>query len=234
MHKISILILVGCLMACHSGRHLSQNAILLTQKVKFKSKKVDLKLQPLIAHDIQENLTLHDELFVTYSLSVVDQDSVVKAAHGTYYLGKVKKGATLSLDSISVLSLDVKEGQKLGIQVALWEIDDYSKSQNFLNKVSLYSGALQIPFAFIEWSSAFNPLGWFLWGTRLSSMGLGFLASIDHDDLLGISEVVWTWDDLSLHNRPRIKSVHLKGKDSAINSFHYKFGYEIKIKDIVK
>ena len=109
-----------------------------------------------------------------------------------------------------------------------------SKSQKFLNKVSTYSNALQIPLTFIEWSSASNPLGWFLWGTRLSSVGLDFLASLDRDDLLGISEVVWTWDDLSLQNRSRIKRIHWKGKDSAINSFYYEFGYEIKVKDIVK
>ena len=221
MHQISIIFLAVCLLACHSGRHLSNKANLLTQKVLLKSKQIDLKLQPLIAHDIQENLTLHDELLITYSLIVVDQDSVVKAVHGTHYLGKVKKGAKMSLDSIPSLRLDVKEGQKLGIQIALWEIDDYSKSQIFLNKVISYSEALQIPLALVEWSSASNPLGWFLWGTRLSSMGLGFLATLDQDDLLGISEVVWTWEDLSILNRSRFKRIDWKGKHSAINSFHY-------------
>ena len=223
-----------CLFGCHSGRRLSPIANVSTKKVQLISKQVDLVLKPLIAHDIQENLTQFDELFVTYSLSVVEKDSVVKAVHGTHYLGKVKRGAKLSLDSIPGLQLDFKEGQKLGIQIALWEIDDYSKSKKFLNKVSTYTNALQIPLTFIEWSSASNPLGWFLWGTRLSSMGLDFLATLDRDDLLGISEGVWSWDDLSLQNRPRIKRIQWKGKDSAINSFHYEFGYEIKVKDIVK
>jgi len=234
MHKFIILLFSLSLIGCHSGRRVSPKANLPTQKVQLKSQQVDLILQPLIANDIQENLTRYDELFVTYSLSVVDRDSVVKSAHGTRYLGKVEKGAKISLDSIPGLRLDVKEGQKLGIQIALWEIDDYSKSQKFLNKVSSYSEALQIPLAFVEWSSVSNPLGWFLWGTRLSSVGLDFLASLDRDDLLGISEVVWTWEDLSLQNRPRIKRIQWKGKDSAINSFHYEFGYEIKVKDIVK
>jgi len=235
MHKYLILLFSLSLIGCHSGRRLTPQANLPIPTVKLKSKQVNLLLQPLIAQDIQENLTRYDELFVTYSLSVVDHDSVVKATHGTRYLDKIKKGARISLDSIpGGLHLDLKEGQKLGIQIALWEIDDYSKSKFFLNKVSSYSGALQIPFALIEWSSASNPLGWFLWGMRLSSVGLDFLASLDRDDLLGISEVVWTWDDLSLQNRPRIKRIHWKGKDSAINSFHYEFGYEIKVKDIVK
>lgn len=229
-----ILLLALCLFGCHSAKHLSPKANVASRKVQFLSKQVDLQLKPLIAHDIQENLTQFDELFVTYSLSVVEKDSVVKAAHGTHYLGKVKRGAKLSLDSIPGLQLELKEGQKLGIQIALWEIDDYSKSQKFLNKVSMYSNALQIPLTFIEWSSASNPLGWFLWGTRLSSMGLDFLANLDRDDLLGISEVVWSWDDLLLNDRPRIKYIHWKGKESAINSFHYEFGYEIKVKDIVK
>ena len=233
MQKFIILFAV-CLFGCHSAKHLYPKANVASKKVQLMSKQVDLKLKPLIAHDIQENLTQFDELFVTYSLSVVEKDSVVKAAHGTHYLGKVKRGAKLSLDSIPGLQLDFKEGQKLGIQIALWEIDDYSKSQKFLNKVSTYTNALQIPLTFIEWSSASNPLGWFLWGTRLSSMGLDFLATLDRDDLLGISEGVWSWDDLSLQNRPRIKRIQWRGKDSAINSFHYEFGYEIKVKDIVK
>ena len=234
MHKFSILMFAVCLFGCRSGRRLSPQENVATKKVQLKSKQVDLLLKPLIAHDIQENLTRYDELFVTYSLSVVEKDSVVKAAHGTHYLGKVKKGAKISLDSIPGLRLELIEGQKLGIQIALWEIDDYSKSQKFLNKVSTYSNALQIPLTFIEWSSASNPLGWFLWGTRLSSVGLDFLATLDRDDLLGISEGVWSWEDLSLQNRPRIKRIQWKGKDSAINSFHYEFGYEIKVKDIVK
>ena len=234
MHKFILIMFAVCMFGCHSGRRFFQKANVASKKVQYISKQVDLQLKPLIAHDIQENLTQFDELFVTYSLSVVEKDSVVKAAQGTQYLGKVKKGANLSLDSIPGLRLDLKEGQKLGIQIALWEIDDYSKSQKFLNKVGMYSSALQIPLTFIEWSSASNPLGWFLWGTRLGSMGLDFLATLDRDDLLGISEGVWTWDDLSLQNRPRIKRIQWKGKDSAINSFHYEFGYEIKVKDIVK
>jgi len=234
MHKFSILMLAGCLLACHSGVHLSSKENFLTQTVQVKSKQIDLVLHPLIAHDIQENLSRYDELFITYSLSAIDQDSVLKAAHGTHYLGKVKKGDILSLDTLPGLKLDIKEGQKLGVQISLWEIDDYSKSQKLLNKVSLYSGTLQIPFALMEWSSASNPLGWILWGTKLSSMGLNFLASLDQDDLLGISEVVWTWDDLTFRNHSRIKRVHWKGLDSPVNSFYYELGYEIKIKDIVK
>ena len=234
MHKISIILLALCLLACHSGKQLSPKANLLTHKIQLKRKQIDLKLQALIAHDIQENLTLHDELLITYSLIVVEKDSVVKASHGTNYFGKVKKGAKVSLDTLQVLHVELQEGQKIGIQIALWEIDDYSKSQKFLNKVSLYSDALQIPMAFMEWSSITNPLGWFLWGTRLSSMGLGFLATLDQDDLMGISEVAWTWEDLTLYDRPRFKRIHWKGKDSKFNSFHYEFGYEIMVKDIIK
>ncbi len=234
MQKITLLLFAVCMFGCHSNRRLPSKENLASKEVQRIRKQVDLILKPLIAQDIQENLTRFDELFFTYSLSVVDQDSVVKAAHATHYLGKVKKGAKMRLDSIPGLRLDLKEGQKLGIQIALWEIDDYSKSQKFLNKISLYSDALQIPLTFIEWSSVSNPLGWFMWGTRLSSVGLGFLASLDRDDLLGISEGVWSWDDLSRQNRPIIKYIHWKGKDSAVNSYHYEFAYEIKVKDIIK
>lgn len=236
MHKIILLVLVVCLFGCKTGRHLPQNANPLGSQLKVKpiTKQIDLKLQSLIAHDIQENLTLRDELFVTYSLSIIDQDSVLKAAHGTRYLGQVKKGGRLNLDSIPGLHVELKEGQKLGIQIALWEIDDYSKSQNFINKVNMFSGALQIPFAFVEWSSATNPIGWFLWGTRLSSMGLDFLASLDKDDLLGISEVVYGWGDFSLHHQSKLKQVQWKGNGSGANSFHYQLAYEIKDKDLIK
>jgi len=234
MHKFSVILLALCLWACHSGRQLSSKANLPTNKIQLKRKQIDLKLQALTAHDIQENLTLHDELLISYSLIVVEKDSVVKAARGTHYLGNVKKGAKISLDTLKVLRVELQEGQKIGIQLALWEIDDYTKSQKFLNKVSNYSDALRIPIAFMEWSSVTNPLGWFLWGTRLSSMGLSFLATLDQDDLMGISEVTWTWDDLTLLNRPKFKRIHWKGKDSKLNSFHYEFGYEIMVKDIVK
>ena len=236
MRKIILLLIAVCLLGCKTGRQLPASARPFGPNVRVKSitKQIDLKLHTLFAHDIQENLTLRDELFVTYSLSVIDRDSVLKAAHGTRYLGKVKKGGRLNLDSLPSLHVALKEGQKLGLQIALWEIDDYSKSQIFLHKVNLFNGALQIPFSFVEWSSASNPIAWFLWGTRLSSIGLDFLASLDHDDLLGISETVYAWADLPLHNRSKIKQVQWKGKSSSVNSFHYEFTYEIKDKDIVK
>jgi len=234
MRQIAILLTGLLVFGCRSNIPLNQKKVSEPQVNKIRWKQIDLDVNQLIALDIQENLTLYDELFMTYSLSVVEQDSVMKAVHGTHHFSNVKKGAKLSLDSIPDLRLDLKEGQKLGIQIALWEIDDYSKSQILFSKVSHFSGALQLPLTLVEWSSASNPLSWFLWATRLSSMGLDFLATLDQDDLLGMTEAVWTWDELSNQRRPRFNRVVWKGKGSAINSFHYELGYQIKIKDIVK
>lgn len=235
MQKIIILVFLVLALGCKSGKNFNQKRDFTIQKqvTKLKSKQINLVLKQLVAHDIQENFTFHDELFVTYSLSVVEKDCIVMATHASHVINKVKKGSKWYLDSIPSLNLEIKDGQKLGVQVALWEIDDYSKSQKLINKVSMVSGALQLPLTFIEWSSVSNPLGWFLWGTRLSSMGLGFLAKLDQDDLLGTSEVVWEWKDLPMRGATRFKRVQWQGENSSLNSFHYEMGYEIKVRDNV-
>jgi hypothetical protein len=234
MQKIVILLFALLVYGCKSSNMPKLKNDSRTQKEPIKSKQIDLVLRQLLAHDIQENSTFYDELFLTYSLSVIEKDCVVQASHASYAVGRVQKGNKLNLDSIPTLHLELKEGQKLGVQIALWEIDDYSKSQKFLKKVSLVGEAFQWPLKLIEWSSSSNPLGWFLWGTRLSSIGLDFLVKLDKDDLLGISEVIWDWEDLPIRKATRFKRIEWQGRKSAINSFHYEFSYEIKVKDILK
>ena len=227
-----ILLSFGLIMGCRSTKsisHVQQN----NRKIDS-SKQVFLQLGELKAHDIQENLTGHDELFLTFSVAKISNDSIVFAHYGSSMLGPVKKGSSLNLSTIPALKITLERGQILGIQVSLWEIDDYQKIQNALKSFHQVGGFLQIPVSLFEWSSVSNPLGWFLWATRVGGWGLDWLSKVDNNDLLGTSEIKWNWQDLPLGSSTRFKKVPWKGGKKGINDYYYEISYQIKIKDISK
>ena len=100
--------------------------------------------------------------------------------------------------------------------------------------VNQVGGFLQIPIYMMEWSSVSNPLSWFLWGSRIGAWGLDWLAQVDHNDLLGVSEITWDWNDLPANMATRYKRGNWKGGKRGVNAYIYSFGYQIKVKDVSK
>ncbi len=195
---------------------------------------ISLQLGEIKALEIQENIKGYDELFVTYSVAQISNDSIISVQHGSKMLGFVKQGKTLNLTNVAPLELTLKKGQTLGIQVSLWEMDDYTKTRKIVKTFNQVGGILQIPLTLLEWSSVSNPIGWFLWGTRLGGWGLDWLSNFDQNDLLGVSEIKWNWKDLPRRPTVRFRRGHWKGGKKRINDYHYEFSYQIKIKDISK
>lgn len=205
-----------------------------SQSTQIRKKHVELSLQSMKAIDIQEQLTGHDELFVAYQIGIIERDSLIYSQINTVYVGNAKQGQVLPLDTMAHLSVELKPGQTLGIQVALWEVDDYQKMQKFMRQVNHVGGFLQVPIHMLEWSSVSNPLAWFLWGSRVSGWGLDWLAQVDRNDLIGVSEIRWNWDEIPSKNATRFKRGNWKGGKRGLNEYVYSFAYQIKVKDISK
>jgi hypothetical protein len=191
-------------------------------------KSVSLLMKSLTANDIQENLTFSDELLMNYSISVIEEGKIIQSHAAIKQLGEIKQGQKILLDSLNLAALKLKKNQKIGIQISLWEIDNYDEIAKNLNKVNTFGGILQVPIALAEWSAVSNPLGWFLWGTRAGGMGMYFLSKVDQNDLLGVSEIIWDFDEIPVGKVERFKRGNWKGGKNGIDSYNYQFTYQIK------
>ncbi|MHA8066922.1 hypothetical protein V7S76_09585 [Aquirufa sp. ROCK2-A2] len=232
--KHSILILMFCsvmLGACQrKSLPMNQkpvNEVVKAQASKRISKQIILSLKSLKANDIQENITFSDELLLNYSISVIEGNKIIQTSAAIKKLGKIKQGDEINLDSLHLPAMRLLKNQKLGIQLSLWEIDDYDQISKTLNQVNTFGGILQVPIALAEWSAVSNPLGWFLWGTRAGGMGMYFLSKFDQNDLLGVSELIWDFEEIPNGKVNRFKRGNWKGGKNALDSYDYQFSYHI-------
>lgn len=200
-------------------------------KVQPVLKEVQVTLKNITAQDLQENLTLRDELLMQVSVVRIVGEQVFPVDSKIIYLGKLAQGQQILLDTVGLKKANIQPGERIGVQLALWELDDYAKDQAFIHQVNQVGGLMQIPMALLEWSSLSNPVSWFIWGARLGSFGLDWWAKRDLRDLLGVSEVQWAYEDMSKGNWVRYKRGNWKGGQRGLGAYQYGFGYEIRVKD---
>ncbi len=215
MRKILLYFLLITLFSCRKEAIPVKTA--QVEKQFIPNKLVQFRLNQILATNIQENITQADELLLVYSIVVIENQQVVQIQQSSHYLGKVKQGIALSL----------KPGQRLGIQVTLWEIDDYQQIKRVLRQVNQWGGVLQVPVSLLELSSVTHPFGWFMWGLKASGLGMELWSKWDGNDRLGISEMQITWDQVASLN----KKGTWKSGPKMLNDYHYDFSYEISVRD---
>lgn len=198
------------------------------------AKEVKLSLKSIIAYDLQENLTLRDELMVQIAIVRIVGETVFPESSKWVYVGSVAQGQQISLDTVQLKSAVIRPGERVGVQVSLWELDDYSKDQSFVHQLNQVSGLVQIPITLLEWSSFSNPLSWFIWGARIGSVGLDWWAKRDVKDLLGVSEVQWDYVDMPIGKLARFKRGTWKGGKRGLGAYQYGFAYEIRVNDSLR
>lgn len=234
MRIILVLVSVALLWSCAKPivkAPVGQSPIPRAQAV---SKEVQLQLKSLTAHDLQENITLRDELIVQVAIVKIQGETVFPESLKWVYVGSVAQGAEVKLDTIQLKSVLIRPGERVGVQVSLWELDDYSKDQAFIHQLNQISGLVQIPLTLMEWSSFSNPVSWFIWGARLGSIGLDWWAKRDGKDLLGVSEIQWDYADMSKGRSVRYKRGNWKGGKRGLGAYQYGFSYEIHVNDSLR
>ena len=134
---------------------------------------------------------LGDELVLVGALGIIENGKVRPVQVFSSYVGKVKKGQVIRLDTIKALEIRLHAGQKASFQLSLFEIEDYQPTKKWVNRFNSVSGVLALPLAL---SSAENPVAWFLWGMKAGSLGLDWVSELDVKDLLGVSETQWDYE----------------------------------------
>ena len=204
------------------------NPIVITQE---KSREISLQLASISAYDIQENVNLKDELWVEYNLVAIKKGKILRMETASRFLGGARQGDKIVLDTLPALRILLNPGEQLGLQVSLWELDDYTKDQQLLNQVNQWGGMLQVPLMLVEWSAVSNPISWFLWGARLGSLGLHYWSKQDGRDLLGVSELQWDWSALPKGKSTRFKRGNWNGGKAGLDAYQYGYAYRIHVNE---
>ena len=165
---------------------------------------------------------LGDELVLVGALGIIENGKVRPVQVFSTYLGKVKNGQVIRLDTIKALGVRLKPGQKASFQIALFEIEDYQPTKKWVNRFNSMSGVLALPLAL---SSAENPVAWFLWGMKVGSLGLDWVSELDMKDLLGVSETQWDYES----GVSTIRTGKWVGGRKFIDAYEYRYQIQINV-----
>jgi hypothetical protein len=181
-----------------------------------------IQVSPQTLQVIKTQELFGDELVLVGAIGIIEGDKINPVQVFSSYLGKVKKGQVIRLDTIKSLMVRLKPGQKASIQLSLFELEDYQQTKKWVNRFNSVSGVLAIPLAL---SSTENPIAWFLWGMKAGSFGLDWLSELDMRDLLGVSETQWDYDS--------VRSTTRKGKwiggRQFIDAYEYQYAIQINV-----
>ena len=165
---------------------------------------------------------LGDELLLVGAVGIIENDKVKPVQVFSSYLGKVKKGQVIRLDTIKSAGVRLKPGQKASLQLSLFEIEDYQPTKKWVNRFNSVSGVLALPLAL---TSAENPVAWFLWGMKAGSLGLDWVSELDVKDLLGASETQWDYDSAA----SIIRTGKWVGGRKFIDAYEYRYQIQINV-----
>ena len=165
---------------------------------------------------------LGDEIVLVGALGIIENGKIKPVQVFSSYVGKVKKGQVIRLDTIKALGVRLKPGQKASFQIALFEIEDYQPTKKWVNRFNSMSGVLALPLAL---SSAENPVAWFLWGMKVGSLGLDWVSELDMKDLLGVSETQWDYES----GVSTIRTGKWVGGRKFIDAYEYRYQIQINV-----
>lgn len=215
MRLILVIFLVG-LFSCARKPAIQ----LSSAPVRQSEKNIRVSPQSLNVKKTQE--FLGDELLVVGAIGIIEDGKVLPVQVFSSYVGRVKKGQVIRLDTIKSLSIRLKPGQKASFQLSLFEIEDYQPTKKWVNRFNSVSGVLALPLAL---SSVENPVAWFLWGMKAGSLGLDWVSELDVKDLLGISETQWDYDSA----KTSVRMGKWIGGRKRIDAYEYQYTVQINV-----
>jgi hypothetical protein len=196
-----------------------------------KDRMISLQVKSLKAIDLEEDLTLADEVVLTYSLTAVDENNkILEVANGSWGVESMKKGQIVLGEKFNPISIQIPQKGKVLSSVILTEIDDYQKAQNIVNKINTIGGLGKIPTMFMSLGEYETPLAIVFASLQAAGIGLKAVDNYDKDDLLGQNKYNVFTDRLP--QMPKTYPINLVFKGEHLkNTFHYELSYDLTIKE---
>lgn len=199
------------------------------QKITPAPQFVELKINELKAVNIEEELSLKDEVALLYSFTVLNEkDQVMSVVSETSAIEELKKKQVLNAEKFKILKIQVPQNGKIIASLALQEIDDLEKYQKVIDKINSFGGMAAVPASIIQMAGYETPIGYILLGLKVAGYGVKYTDILDKDDLLGeTSFTVNIKNGLPL--LPEIPpSVIYKGKN-IYNKYEYQLQYKLNV-----
>jgi hypothetical protein len=213
--------------SCKSTKSLTSNQA-QKQEV-YQNKSIVFQIKSLKAINLEEDLTLADEIMLTYSLTAVDESNkVVQVANGSWGVESMKKGQIALSERFKSIELLLPFKGKILSSVILTEIEDYKKAQNTVKKINEFGGLGKIPAMFISLGEYETPLAIVFASLQAAGIGLKAIEHFDQDDLLG--QNTFDLPVATLSSTQKLYPVNLTFEGEHFkNKFHYELVYELKI-----
>jgi hypothetical protein len=186
-----------------------------------------LQITSLKVNDLEENLTLQDEVLLAYSLTTFDaQNQSKEVINGTWGIKKVAQKDSFLREDFQPISLQIPHNGKMLASVVLVEIDDYQATQRWLKDAQKVGTLVGVPAVLLEIGTLATPLKYISAGLIAAGAGFELTQKIDSDDILGqINHEVSYAQSL---RQPLIKvAVPLKGK-KGLTTYNYSLTFELK------
>lgn len=220
---LKTLIAILIFTSCKSTKPVVSTLILKDQK------RVTLQVNSLEALNLEEDLTLADEIVLTYSLTAVDENNkVIKVANSSWGVESMKKGSLVLKERFKPIELIVPLKSKVLSSVVLTEIEDYKKAQNTVLKINSFGSLSKIPTLFISLGEYETPMAVVFASLQAAGIGLKAAERFDKDDLLGQSTFEVKMDTISRAKQTIPINLNFEGEHLK-NSFQYKMKYELII-----
>jgi hypothetical protein len=219
-----IIVLILGLTSCKSTKTLINTQVQKPPQFAF------FQVKSLKAINLEEEITLADEVVLTYSLTAVDENNkVVQVANGSWGVESMKAGQVVLGDKFKTIELKIPSKGRVLSSVVLTEIDDYVKAQNMVKKINEFGGLGKIPAMFISLGELETPLAVVFASLQAAGIGLKAAEKFDQDDLLGQS--TFDLNVSTISDKQKMYPVNLIFDGEHLkNKFKYELNYELKIR----
>lgn len=222
-----MVIFIG-LSACKNTKSITVNQ---SAKEEFeKQKTLVFQVKSLKAIDLEEDLTLADEVVLTYSLTVVDENNkIIQVANGSWGVESMKKDQEVLGDKFKPIELLIPIKGKMMSSLVLTEIEDYQKAQELVNKINTFGGLGKIPAMFVSLGEYETPLAVVFASLQAAGIGIKAIDKYDKDDILGQKTYNLQLSYLQKLQKPIPIVLNFEGENMK-NKYHYVLTYELSVR----
>lgn len=207
-------------------------ALLLTACAPQKPVTAELAPRTLKAVNLEETVSLRDEVMLAYSLTSYDAaGKPVAVVNGAWGVQPIKKGEQLTLTNAAPIQLPLPRNGRVVASLVLIEVDDYAQAQQTLAQVRKVHNLVSAPAALLLTATELlTPLKYVTAGLAAAGVGFQLVDRLDNDDLLGQSSSELREADVRRTGQTSLRVPARFSGQNLRDSFEYELVYDLVLK----